>query len=331
MIDVTVPSLGVFSPYTLMLHQDATGELPDTFFKRAAILFEKLVFFPLGLGSMGESGELISKEAYLRRWFRDTDRTPINDYLDLFLLDLDVIEDRESFMQQLYTLEQGDLWYGEAGEIFTEWVKKLIDRERAEAGEYREWAGDEREAFKYYVGNINADYKLLTLASRDLTDSSGLFSELHEAAVLAVHGMRTRTDQTVVKIVSDLNTVDFGALTWGDVFKLRSSGFVHEFRSKLLEWAEEYTDARDVADFEGGLNSFIDDAKFEIIGKSEPAIGKSILAGIAGAVPLPTPINPVGVAMSVVDAAKQRSLKKDYGWLFFIQRARALSREASDS
>lgn len=65
------PQIGVFSPYTLMLHCSSTGEKRSDFIKRALILFDNLLFIPRGLGDITARNAIITKEGFLARIDQD--------------------------------------------------------------------------------------------------------------------------------------------------------------------------------------------------------------------------------------------------------------------
>lgn len=55
---------GIFTPYSLSLYSETNSDNPGNFLKRNAILFEKLVIVPQGIGPLDGTG-LFTKESYL--------------------------------------------------------------------------------------------------------------------------------------------------------------------------------------------------------------------------------------------------------------------------
>ena len=121
-----ISDIGVFSPYTLMLHSEGTGESPVCFLKRASIIFERLLLFPLGLGNMGEPDELISKETYLSAFTKE-EPSVVGDVCKIVVLHRDLIGDVDSFFEELHTPESDDLWMGDASDKYIDFVRQLVD------------------------------------------------------------------------------------------------------------------------------------------------------------------------------------------------------------
>lgn len=324
---MAAPSLGIFSPTTLILHQSMTNETPTSFLKRSAIIFDRLVLFPLGLGDMGEPDAMISKEAWLSSFLPDEDRESADLFFDLFLLDRDVIDDLESFYRGLDAAD-GALWSRETSDIYQKWIEQYVRSKHGDPGDDLRKQRQQWEWLKFYIGNVSHDCKLLNVVERQLADCSGLFSEMHEAATLAVHGVKTRTDTKVLKIAADVSSFDFAQLSWTEIFRLRGTGFVQDFRNRFVSWVTDYTQTKDASAFERELSKLVNDAVYEAVGRTEPDPDKTIWAGILGNLPSPTVLNPIGVASAVNDSRKSLALRRDFGWLYFIQRARKVAQQA---
>lgn len=315
-----LPQFGVFSPYTMMLYSESTGEPVLNLLKRAFVLFDKLIFIPLGLGSMGDIDELISKDLYLSQVTGASERE-LKYISDAILIDKDIFENTDDFHRNLYEREEDDLWGGDATEKYISWVEKYIDNKYSQSDDLQEkW-----ELKKFYVANISLDIKMIKIINSRFDICSGLLSEVHEAAAIATYGLKTGNPERIVKTLSDLNMFDFASLSWSDLIKLKNDRFLCDFRSFIADWTLKYSEHQDTSSFEVLLSRFIQDAQFDFIEKKQPNLTKTILSGIGGNIPVPTIVNPISVYSSIESALKEHDLQKKFGWLFFVQRSRKKS------
>lgn len=309
-----LPSYGIFTQNLLMVHTHFTGELSQAYLKRALLLFDRLVFIPIGLGDMGGSDELISKRRWLNRCSGCND-APVLDTLEkLVLLDRDMVEDVETFRASLWEPDANDLWTGTQSDKFISFSSELVDKD--------DGVDDKLEMKKFIIGGIDFDYRLFRIINRDFEECTALLTEIHEKAVLATYGDRHSNPDTIIRQIGDLNTFDFAALNWQDIFRLRESGFVTDFRKKVAEWALSFRTADNADDFQNSIANMMEDAKFELIGKVVPNMRQTILGGIGGNLPSPIGVNPISLFSSLKNTVEQHRLKKEFGWLFFIQRCR---------
>ncbi len=320
-----IPELGVFSPFTLELYLNVTGESPNRFLKRASVIFERLLLFPLGLGDMGGPHELISKERYLSAFTKDCS-TDLNNLCKIVILDKDLIDNVESIYEELNTHEDCDLWMGTEGDKYIKFIENYVNMSVGQNDLIENW-----EAQKRLIGNIDADCKLFKVIQRNFGECSGLFTELHEGALLYTLSERIGNLANVVTTLSNLSTFDFGDLSWADIFNLRKSEFVKEFRHRLAQWALDYAASPDSVSFQRELTTFITEAKFDLIGDTAPKTRETVLSGIGGNIPFPFLVNPIGVYSSIQSIRHAHTLKNKYGWLFFIQRARHASKPNDSS
>ena len=312
-----LPSYGVFTQPVLMMHGHRTGELSQAYLKRALILFERLVFIPVGFGDMGGPDELIGKRQWLARLVAPNGTSALDTLEELVLLDRDLVEDADAFRSSLMDFDTDDLWTGTQSDRFISFVSELVDNDDS--------IDDKWEMKKFFIGSINSDYRLFRIINRDFAGCTALLSEIHEQAVLATYGERAPNPDAIVRQIADLSTFDFAQLSWQDIFRLRQSGFLTDFRRQIAEWAVTYGQADNLDEFQHSLTQMVEDAKFELIGKIEPNVRETVLAGLGGNLPSPIGVNPISLFGAVKDAVEQHRLKKVFGWLFFVQRCRKVS------
>ncbi len=316
-----IPTYGVFTQPVLMMHGHRTGERSHAYLKRALVLFEKLVFIPEGLGDMGGPDESISKRVWISKVAAADEPDAVKRLEQLILLDRDLVTDVKSFHDSMMDFREDDLWTGIHSDRFVSFVSRLVDDDDS--------LTDKWEMKKFFIGSIDSDYRLLRAITRDFDDCTALLSEIHEQAVLATFGTPTPNPDSVLRRVADLNTFDFAQLSWSQIFRLRESGFVTDFRKKIAEWVMKYGMSDDLASFQQSLAKMVDEAKYDLIGAVEPNVRGTILSAIGGNLPSPIGVNPISLFGSVRDTMKQHSLKKKFGWLFFIQRCRKMATKDS--
>ncbi len=130
---------------------------------------------------------------------------------------------------------------------------------------------------------------------------------------------------TTSKIVENLSIIDVNEaraskhitfecpdiidIEWNDIVDLRYSPFLCDFRQKYFQLAEKNETDKLVDHYYNGL------VKLAEIVKPKPTneIVKAILVNL----PIP-PINPISIVSSVNDIYKSKTLKRDFGWLFFL-------------
>ena len=111
---------------------------------------------------------------------------------------------------------------------------------------------------------------------------------------------------------------DFSELSWEQIFELRKDSSIKKFRDKILANFDQSK----------GIDSEIISGLWEIASYARPNIKGTILKGILSNIPSPIIINPVGLGTAIKDTYDDYKLEESKGWLFFIQKARALT-EAS--
>jgi hypothetical protein len=156
---------------------------------------------------------------------------------------------------------------------------------------------------------IVKDIALPSFVERWIDNPVGLLTPLHHR-VLANLLNRQRQPIDVIRELDADGVIDFGALSWREILRLRRSGFRDDFRGRLEEIA--------ATDDPAGAAAWGDLWKFAR--ESVPSPGRTLVTGILGSLPLPF-FNPVGLAATVAQAQRDGELRRDYGWLFFILEA----------
>lgn len=99
-------------------------------------------------------------------------------------------------------------------------------------------------------------------------------------------------------------------LTWSEILDLRKSPYLKNYRQKLWHYRGE---KRFADDYLETLEKLAADVR--------PSIVKSASIGIFSNIPLPIPLNPVGIYDSVRSVKKNKEMLDKYGWVYFILEA----------
>lgn len=313
---------GIFTPYSLNLYSECNKDNPVNFLKRNAILFEKLVIVPQGIGPLDGSGHF-TKFSYLNAYSKED--VKYKKELEQILLTIEDFVSEEDEIRKFYMPDNPEtsMWMGNNSDEYIDFIMKYV-QEKNGYDSPKIQSRDHKKELEYYVGTISMDLQILTETILNFDSFSGLFSEIHEQAFTATYGKNETMSENkkVISAIESINHFDFGVLTWDEIIILRKSEFIKDFRKKITEWTHDYTNSLNNKDFECGIEKFIDDAKFDFIDRHKPNRIKSTLTGIAGNIPLPIPINPVSILSSINQVRKESKTKKDFGWLLFIQKAR---------
>lgn len=317
------PTIGVFSPYTLMLHADGTGERHIALLKRASVLFERLLVVPLGLGGF-EDG-LMSKAQFLALLDRKDPACASAEFQSMFLAPCDLGMKFEDLAAASMDIGEEDLWGPKHGSSFVKFVDRLVDQRYAE--------GSNRERYetkKQFIGNISADYRLLSRMMSTNRDLSGLFTALHEEAVLAVHAELIASAPAILTHVEGYECFDFASLSWEQIYELRKSGFSSSFRRKMAQWVLDAGYTQDRRVFEKQMTTHINEAKDAVVSSAEPHPVKTVLSGLAGLLPFGLGTL-LGVGQTGMDLTNDYRNKERFGWLFFVNRAKQMAKRSEQS
>jgi hypothetical protein len=113
---------------------------------------------------------------------------------------------------------------------------------------------------------------------------------------------------------------DFTNWTWDEVIELRKHPFINNFRRKIVELSSNLNNLSQGSSIEEIVNNVCYEEMVEFLNAFRPSSlskGLSIINGVASNIPLPIPVNPYGVGLSVKDSKKQFDISKKYGWLYF--------------
>ena len=160
------------------------------------------------------------------------------------------------------------------------------------------------------------DFRLFDAVKSLLPAAVGLLSSSHDQVLKAAQAAIPPEEEKLDLIirVEKLGLADFSSLDWHEIFELRQSGFVEDFRARLSEIASSQSSSR-------RLESHLLTSLWSLVADVEPNLKRTYATAVIGNLPLPIPLNPVGVLSSMKDIKHNRDLNERYGWLFFIAEA----------
>ena len=148
----SLPEFGVFSTPSLMLDSLGAHEGRVALVKRMAILFDRLVFFPIGLGPVGTPDAIFTRQQILKGWVGN-DTNALAEMDKMVMLDHELIQDIEQFYNTLMFTEHDDLWTGESSQSFIDFCKNYVDEKYPQ-----ETPGERWELYKTHIVYINSDF-----------------------------------------------------------------------------------------------------------------------------------------------------------------------------
>ncbi len=123
--------------------------------------------------------------------------------------------------------------------------------------------------------------------------------------------------------VADVMVPDVDLLSWDEILYLRSQpGF-----GQGQQLMREAQTRRDV----NAVRRWADRQLSDLVLKLQPSMTKSLLNAFVGNLPIPLPVNPIGIAQSVADITSTARINHEFGGVFWLERARGLADTAADA
>lgn len=193
-----------------------------------------------------------------------------------------------------------------------------------------------RSAYKHMVMSPyeRTDIAFAELVRKKFRFGGSMLSKSHQRIIEAFAEMKSGMDPSAkprpgsapaipAAILDGFNIPDFGSLSWGEIFELRSDRFVKDFRTKLGETMQR----TGTADVNGAqLGSQVVAELWRLVEESQPPrlgarlgkIGLSLLH-----VPPFEWISPlIHGALGLGELIEDSKRRKAFGWLFFLANAR---------
>lgn len=296
----------VVSPSALssLVHLDRINVVPSL--KRAAILCEHVFLHTIGLGepynpwsnhfvnvAFGgdkEGHDLISDPEFLKMLVRPEDYG-------------------SSIEEEMYTLPQGPLrdvafeYIQTTAAAQTDFCTGLEPQGRATSP--KDW-------MKLAV-EISTDLQMPISLGKWLERPVGLIGPFHQE-VLRRAERSGESPFGPTDSIASLGMVDFGAFTWSEIFELRRSHDIADFRT--------YLDRLETDSSLRTQDHLFDEVAAFIISKRENPM-RTLFAGIVGALPVPV-LGALSIAGAATQFFRQDEENRQSRWLHFVAQARVL-------
>jgi len=107
---------------------------------------------------------------------------------------------------------------------------------------------------------------------------------------------------------------DAGNLTWQEVFEIRDTLQAESFRRWLhsRNWADSCNRT---------IEQQVIGALLEVVNDCRPNVGAEILKGIASNLPIPLPINPASIVLSLKAIGDAQRFQEKYDWSLFLRQS----------
>lgn len=146
---------------------------------------------------------------------------------------------------------------------------------------------------------------------RWLDEPVGLLTPLHQRVLTARLPGEDKAIASPFLISAELEqlgAIDFAALSWTQILRLRRSSFRDDFRDRL-----------DAISRSGDIN--VSEALWQDLWRfareARPSALRTTISGIIGSTSLPF-ATPLGVVATIAETQRAHELAHEFGWLFFI-------------
>ncbi len=336
--------VGAVTPNALMLLADS-GVNTERALKEMFIFFENLVYLPQSGDTEGIhfATELLAVHAATA----DAERKQLlsNRAFTAAILDAEEVWSRKELTQFIAET----LLSREANQLLDEALEQKLSELSNDPLPYSERLP---EAYR----SVRSGYKHMLMSPYERTDIA--FAELVRKKFRFGGGMLSKSHQRIIEAFAEIKSApnfqaaarngstpvmpaaildgftipDFGSLSWGEVFELRSDRFVKDFRTKLGETMRlaGTTDANNAqlgTQIEGELWRLVEESQPPRLGVRLGKIGLSLLH-----VPPFEWISPlIHSALGLGELIEDSKRRKAFGWLFFLGNARKTLPKDRDS
>jgi len=292
--------------FSTVMNFERDGIPAHVLFKRLAIFFDEVIFnpryCPIGRDDFFKThtdylGMLVSDNIESGRALAKT-----KGFKSVFINCWDYIEDVERFETGLENILEKELM----NKIFSyAYEKEMPEGAIIHTKEFKQLCGDMWRDLQLYSGFKEIEPNIAGNLSSHFGEAFTDFS---------------RSEGRLINELS-LNSTqipDFSELSWDQIFELRKDRSIQKFREKISDNFDKLH----------GIDSEIISGLWDVASYARPNIKGTSLKCILSNLPSPTIINPVGLGTAIKDTYDEYKLEESKGWLFFIQKARALA-EAS--
>ena len=157
----------------------------------------------------------------------------------------------------------------------------------------------------------------------ETADKPGLDTAIARGRQVTAYPDQAAADPLDPVEVAEVMVPDVELLSWDEILYLRSlPSFRHG--QELMREGQLKGDVR-------AVSRWADRQLSDLVLKLRPSMSKSLLNAFVGNLPIPLPVNPIGIAQSVADITSTARINHDFGGVFWLARARDLADAAADA
>lgn len=296
--------VGVFSSGMVMDNARYVGDAPSRFIKRAAIMSDLLFMDTQGLSRPGPEQDDWVYAVFAEPRERDFLRAS-KEFREIFLRPQDIGDDRDVILtlyDNPWNDDNPDNIWANAYE-----VANIFDEHGLFARDWHPYKARGALAMQ-----LSHDLRLPIRCQRWFDSPVAILNPLHRSLVARLTSPSSTPDPlSGIGQLEHCGVVDFGDLSWEDVFALRKSRFWRNFRARMEDIAASEVDPS------AGTWSDL----WRYVGETFPKLGKASIVAMVTCLPFPgAPI--AGFAASARDVADAMRTRDDFGWLYFLFEAR---------
>lgn len=175
---------------------------------------------------------------------------------------------------------------------------------------------------------VAQDAALLAEVRRYDPSIMGVFSEAH-ATLLEIENDHRRPEQQTEELTILLGRSqetssfpDFSEFSWDEIIELRRDPHISAFRAemtRLVSGLSPWSDEKMV------LGEHYLRTLEELSKQVKPSVSKSIISLLIGQIPTGPFPNPLSLIGEILELRHQAKLTDNYGWLYFVQKAKSIS------
>lgn len=153
---------------------------------------------------------------------------------------------------------------------------------------------------------------------RWLPDPVGILGPMHRD-VLSTALREVDSPVDALLELAPATMLDFGALHWNEILRLRSSTHIHDFRRMIREMEHASP---------SGLRERWQQDLEEIAAFTRPSAIRTLIGGFLGNLPFGN-LNPLGASQSIMDYFRADEMSRRFGWVYFVMDARERSQAST--
>lgn len=111
---------------------------------------------------------------------------------------------------------------------------------------------------------------------------------------------------------------DLNSYSWDEIMKLRNHEFFNRFREKMVRLCAQLRCVPNTRELRSVFDEILRDDMEKMMNLFRPSPRLSAVKAVVSNIPLPIPINPLGIVFTAKELRKQIAASKKYGWLYFL-------------